>query len=427
MKYNELIKYIADGALDERFARLYPGADAAVARRRYTDAVVEFGKLFGEEGELSLFSVPGRSELSGNHTDHNHGCVIAASIDLDIIAVARPREDGVIRLQSRGFDMDVVTPEQCVTPDPARAGHADALIAGVINALNKNGRKSGGFDAYTTSSVLKGSGLSSSAAFEDMVGTIENYFYNYGSIGYIEIAQMSQYAENRFFGKPCGLMDQLACSAGGIVFIDFADPAVPVVEKVDFDITGAGYALCIVDTGGNHADLTADYAAVPAEMKSVARFFGEEYLRNVDEGAVLRAMPELREACGDRAVLRALHFFDENCRVTYQREALRCGNLDAYFSAVVASGRSSFCYLQNVFTTANVREQGLSLALCLAERFFASGVKGAYRVHGGGFAGTIQAYVPADYVDAFRGMMDSVFGKGACAVLHIRPEGAVRL
>ena len=250
MKYNELIKYIADGALDERFARLYPGADVAVARRRYTDAVVEFGRLFGEEGELSLFSVPGRSELSGNHTDHNHGCVIAASIDLDIIAVARPREDGVVRLQSRGFDMDVVTPEQCVTPDPARAGHADALIAGVINALNKNGRKSGGFDAYTTSSVLKGSGLSSSAAFEDMVGTIENYFYNYGSIGYIEIAQMSQYAENRFFGKPCGLMDQLACSAGGIVFIDFADPAAPVVEKVDFDITGAGYALCIVDRHG---------------------------------------------------------------------------------------------------------------------------------------------------------------------------------
>ncbi len=427
MKYNQLLEHISGGGLDDRFARLYPGASPEAARARYIDAVTEFGRCFGEEGELSVFSVPGRSELSGNHTDHNHGCVIAASIDLDIIAVARPREDGHVRLQSRGFDMDCVSPEQCREPDAARFGHADALIAGVINGLRLRGYAAGGFDAYTTSSVLKGSGLSSSAAFEDMVGTIENHFYNNGTLGYVELAQISQYAENRFFGKPCGLMDQVACAAGGIVFIDFADPAEPQVERVDLDITGAGYCLCIVNTGGNHADLTADYAAVPAEMKSVAAYFGHECLREVEESAVLSALPALREACGDRAVLRALHFYDENCRVAYQLETLKRGRLDAFFDAVIASGRSSFCYLQNVYTTANVREQGLSLALCLAERFFGCGVSGAYRVHGGGFAGTIQAYVPSEQVEAFRGMMDAVFGAGACAVLHIRPDGAVRL
>ncbi len=427
MKYNDLLSHIGAGGLDDRLTRLYPGCNISEARARYTEAVTEFGRLYGEEGELELFSVPGRSELSGNHTDHNHGCVIAASIDLDIIAVVRRRDDGTVRLKSRGFDEDVVTPKQCAEPDASRFGHADALIAGVINGLRLRGYATGGFDAYTTSSVLKGSGLSSSAAFEDMVGTIENHLYNGGRIDYVELAQISQYAENRFFGKPCGLMDQVACAAGGIVFIDFADPASPQVERVDFDITGAGYCLCIVDTGGNHADLTADYAAVPAEMKSVAAYFGRDCLREVDESRVLSAIPALREACGDRAVLRALHFYDENCRVAYQREALKHGSLDAYFAAVTASGRSSFCYLQNVFTTANVREQGLSLALCLAERFFGSGVSGAWRVHGGGFAGTIQAYVPEARVADFRGLMDAVFGAGACTVLHIRSDGAVRL
>ena len=427
MKYNDILVHISRGGCDSSFKRLYPGVGLEAERRRYAEAVRQFGEIFGTEGDISLFSVPGRSELSGNHTDHNHGCVIAASIDLDIIAVARPRDDGTVRLQSRGFAMDHVTPEQCEAPDTQGTGHSSSLIAGVINGLRKSCHDAGGFDAYTTSEVLKGSGLSSSAAFEDMIGTIENYFYNDGKIGYVEISQISQYAENRFFGKPCGLMDQVACAAGGIVSIDFADPSAPVVEKVDFDITGAGYCLCIVDTGGNHADLTADYAAVPAEMKAVAAYFGREYLRDVDENAVLASIPELRKGCGDRAVLRALHFYAENRRVALQREALRHGRLDEYFTEVTASGRSSFCYLQNVFTTANVREQGLSLALCLAERFFEDGVRGAYRVHGGGFAGTVQAYVPADKVDKFRNMMDGVFGAGACTVLHIRPDGAARI
>ena len=229
MKYNDILVHISRGGCDSSFKRLYPGVGLEAERRRYAEAVRQFGEIFGTEGDISLFSVPGRSELSGNHTDHNHGCVIAASIDLDIIAVARPRDDGTVRLQSRGFAMDHVTPEQCEAPDAQGTGHSSSLIAGVINGLRKSGHDAGGFDAYTTSEVLKGSGLSSSAAFEGMIGTIENYFYNDGKIGYVEISQISQYAENRFFGKPCGLMDQVACAAGGIVSIDFVDPSATVV------------------------------------------------------------------------------------------------------------------------------------------------------------------------------------------------------
>ena len=414
MTAENLILKISGGALDSRFTVLYPDAPIKFIQKRYTDAIRAFCDIYGDAGEISLFSVPGRSELSGNHTDHNHGCVIAGSIDLDIIAVARPREDGIIKLKSEGFPEDVVNISDFSSPNPDRFGRSDALIAGVCAGFSAAGYAVGGFDAYTTSNVLKGSGLSSSAAFEDMVGNILNHMYNDGRVSYIEISKISQFSENKFFGKPCGLMDQVACAAGGIVAIDFADPAAPVVNKVDFDITAAGYCLCIVDTGGNHADLTADYAAVPAEMKAAAAHFGKSCLREVDED--------------DRAILRALHFFEENRRVAYQREALERGALDAYLDTVVASGRSSFCYLQNVYTTANVAEQGLSLALCLTEKYL-SGInkKSAFRVHGGGFAGTIQAYVPAENVDGFKALMDSTFGDGACAVLHIRPEGAIKL
>ena len=426
MKTAELKQALAGTTLDSRFCEIYGSAALETQKARYLHAVEEFEKLYGADREAALYSVAGRSELSGNHTDHNHGCVIAASIDLDIIAVASPSAGSVIRVKSEGFPEDVVDFGVYNAPNPARYEKSDSLIAGMVAGFRKEGLAVGGFDAYTTSNVLKGSGISSSAAFEDMIGNILNYVYNDGKVSNVEIAKLAQYAENRFFGKPCGLMDQMACAVGGIIAIDFRDPSAPVIEQTDFDLSAAGYNLCIVNTGGNHADLTGDYASVPAEMKSVAAYFGKEVLRDTDENAVLAAIPALREKVGDRAILRALHFFAENRRVAAQKAALKAGDLDTFLANVIASGRSSFCYLQNVYTTKNVSEQGLSLALCLAERVL-SGKRAAWRVHGGGFAGTIQAFVPTEDVSEFRAVMDAAFGEGRCMVLRVRPEGALRV
>lgn len=426
MKTAELKQALAGTTLDSRFCEIYGSAALETQKARYLHAVEEFEKLYGADREAALYSVAGRSELSGNHTDHNHGCVIAASIDLDIIAVASPSAGSVIRVKSEGFPEDVVDFGVYNAPNPARYEKSDSLIAGMVAGFRKEGLAVGGFDAYTTSNVLKGSGISSSAAFEDMIGNILNYVYNDGKVSNVEIAKLAQYAENRFFGKPCGLMDQMACAVGGIIAIDFRDPSAPVIEQTDFDLSAAGYNLCIVNTGGNHADLTGDYASVPAEMKSVAAYFGKEVLRDTDENAVLAAIPALREKVGDRAILRALHFFAENRRVAAQKAALKAGDLDPFLANVIASGRSSFCYLQNVYTTKNVSEQGLSLALCLAERVL-SGKRAAWRVHGGGFAGTIQAFVPTEDVAEFRAVMDAAFGEGRCMVLRVRPEGALRV
>ena len=426
MKTAKLKQALAGTTLDSRFCEIYGSAALEMQKARYLHAVEEFEKLYGADREAALYSVAGRSELSGNHTDHNHGCVIAASIDLDIIAVASPSAGSVIRVKSEGFPEDVVDFDVYNAPNPARYEKSDSLIAGMVAGFRKEGLAVGGFDAYTTSNVLKGSGISSSAAFEDMIGNILNYVYNGGKVSNVEIAKLAQYAENRFFGKPCGLMDQMACAVGGIIAIDFRDPSAPVIEQTDFDLSAAGYNLCIVNTGGNHADLTGDYASVPAEMKSVAAYFGKEVLRDTDENAVLAAIPALREKVGDRAILRALHFFAENRRVTAQKAALKAGDLDTFLANVIASGRSSFCYLQNVYTTKNVSEQGLSLALCLAERVL-SGKRAAWRVHGGGFAGTIQAFVPTEDVAEFRAVMDAAFGEGRCMVLRVRPEGALRV
>ena len=425
MNRQTLIATLADSSVQAKLNSLY-GEATAQRTQRIADLAKTFEQTYGEGRDISVYSVPGRSELSGNHTDHNHGRVIAASIDLDIIAVAAKRDDGIIRIKSEGFPEDVVDISLYTEPDEARFGSSASLIAGMCAGFAAKGYKIGGFDACTTSNVLKGSGLSSSAAFEDMVGNILNHLYNDGQVDNVEIAKLAQFSENKFFGKPCGLMDQVACAAGGIVSIDFNDPSAPVIEKLDFDITGAGYRLCIVDTGGNHADLTPDYAAVPAEMKSIAREMGKEVLRDTDEQAVLASIKELRAKFGDRAVLRALHFFSENQRVKEQSDALRAGYLKLYFDGVIASGRSSFCYLQNVYTSVNVAEQGLSLALNLAERYLAD-IGGAWRVHGGGFAGTIQAYVPAEKVNGFCEMMNAVFGDGASIPLRIRPLGAIRI
>ncbi len=432
-----LIASIDAGDLDTAFETLGSAGGAPVQRERVKALCATFASMYGSDREVGLFTVAGRSELSGNHTDHNHGCVIAASISLDVLAVASPRAAGIIRLKSEGFDEDVVEIAAYTQPDPAKFGTSAALIAGVCQGFVNNGYAVGGFDACTVSNVFKGSGLSSSAAFEDMVGTIESHLYNKGSVDEVAIAKIAQYAENQFFGKPCGLMDQVACAVGGIVAIDFADPAAPVIEPLPFDMTAAGYHLCIVNTGGNHADLTDDYAAVPAEMKAVAAHFGKSVLREVTADQVISAIPALRGKPGDRAILRALHFLSENDRVASQKAALEAAiaatdvatrdtAVDKYFEGVLASGRSSFCYLQNVYTTKNITEQGLSLALCLCEQVL-GGKRAAYRVHGGGFAGTVQAYVPAEMVETFTEVMDGAFGAGSTYDLRIRPVGAARL
>ena len=437
MPLAELLAATDAGELDATLEALGSSGGARAQRARIHALAEAFASRFGADREVALLTVSGRSELSGNHTDHNHGCVIAASISLDILAIAARRDDGVARLWSEGFGEDTVALAHAQTPDPAAYGTSASLIAGVCVGLENAGYTVGGFDACTVSDVFKGSGLSSSAAFEDMVGTIQSHLYNDGKIDEVTIAKIAQYAENRFFGKPCGLMDQVACAVGGIVSIDFADPSAPLITPLPFDMTAAGYHLCIVNTGGNHADLTDDYAAVPAEMKAVAAYFGRPVLREVEESAVMAAIPALREEVGDRAILRALHFFAENRRVKAQKAALESAivaadpseaesALRAFFSHVRESGRSSYCYLQNVYTTKNVAEQGLSLALCLCDRILGD-TWGAYRVHGGGFAGTVQAFVPAALVDTFTAAMDAAFGQGATSDLKIRSVGAARI
>lgn len=427
MNTKNLLKYIDSGALDERLVSLYGKAALDTQKARYRAAVEKFESIYGER-EASVFSVSGRSELAGNHTDHNLGCVIAASVDLDIIAVGALTDDGTVRLSSEGYGEDTVKLSEVNEPCEKDFGSSRSLIAGVADGFKKNGFKVGGFVAYTTSNVLKGSGLSSSAAFENMIGNIFNHFYNDGAVDNVEISKISQYAENVFFGKPSGLMDQIACAVGGIVAIDFCDNAAPVIEKMSFNPTDEGYSLCIVNTGGNHADLTPDYAAVPAEMKSVAAELGASVLRETDRASLLENISKLRESCGDRAVLRAMHYFAENERVAAAKAALVAGDKRAFFEKLIESGRSSFCYLQNVYTTKNVSEQGISLALCLAESLILGfGAGGAWRVHGGGFAGTVQVFVPDAYLEVFKSEMEKVFGAGSCYLLKIRAEGAIKV
>ncbi|MBO5261460.1 MAG: galactokinase [Clostridia bacterium] len=422
---SELLSYVKAGKLNKKLADIYGEENVAEQIERYCEAIGDFLSLYGER-EISLFSVPGRSEISGNHTDHNHGKVLAGSINLDIIAVATKTDDGVITIKSKGFPEDVIDTNSYTSPCENDYFKSGALIAGMANAFTNAGYNKGGYIAYTTSNVFKGSGLSSSAAFEVMVGNILNYFYNKGKVENTEIAKMAQYAENVFFGKPCGLMDQMACAVGGFVYIDFEDTKNPIIEKIPFDLSAKGYALCIVNTGGNHADLNEDYASVPAEMKSVAKLFGAEYLRQIPKSRVLDNIKALREAVGDRAVLRAIHFFNENDRVTRQARALKKENLTHFFRHTKASGRSSFMYLQNVFTTKNVQEQGLSLALAITDAVM-DGKGGAFRVHGGGFAGTIQAFVPFKLVETYKSTIEKAFGDGACHVLRIRPYGAIKV
>ena len=423
MTANELKARIAAGALGA-YAHLYP--DLAAQAKRYTDAIDAFCALYGDDRDIRLFSVPGRSEISGNHTDHNHGKVLAGAIDRDIIAVAAKNTDGVVRIKSEGYPEDTVEIARAGDPAAFRSFSSCALLAGTCRGFTDRGYAVGGYDAYTTTEVLKGSGISSSAAFEVQCGNIMNYLYNDGKIANEELAKIAQYAENAYFGKPCGLMDQMACAVGGFLSIDFADPKDPVVTPVSFSLADAGYKLCIVNTGGNHADLNEDYASVPAEMKAVAAALGQEVLRGLTESDIIANIPLLRGTVGDRAILRALHFLRENDRVEKQTEALRRGDFDTFLSLVIASGNSSFKYLQNVFTVKNVAEQGLSLALAVTEGLLGD-KKCAWRVHGGGFAGTIQAFVRAELAEDYRTVMDGIFGAGAVMMLSVRPVGATEI
>ncbi len=422
MKVKEWIAKIQEGAL-EKYADMYE--DVAAQTVRYTEALSAFAALYGEEREVYLFSVPGRTEVLGNHTDHNHGKVMAAAINRDLIAVVSPAEEK-IRVKSQGYDEDVVALADAEKPEAFADFSSASLIAGMAGGFLKNGYAIGGFDAYTTNDVLKGSGLSSSAGFEVMIGNILNHLYNGGTIDNAKIAQIAQYAENVYFGKPCGLMDQMACAVGGFIYIDFADKERPVMQPVPFSLSEAGYALCITNTGGNHADLTPDYAAVPAEMKAVAAYFGKEVLCGITEAEILTNIPVLRKATGDRAIMRALHFVRENGRVEAAKAALLEKDVPGFFAAVSESGRSSLCYLQNVFTTQNVAEQGITLALAVSDGLL-SGKDCAWRVHGGGFAGTMQAFVKRSLVDGYASVMDATFGKGACMILSVRKEGAIQI
>ncbi len=391
-------------------------------RERYGKAVEGFVETFGDDDmELLLFSAPGRTEIGGNHTDHNHGRVLAGSVNLDIIAVVRPTKNA-IRIKSEGYPMDTVSINE-LTPRDEEKNRSASLIRGTAARFAQLRYMVGGFDAYTTSNVLKGSGLSSSAAFEVLVGVILNHLYNDGAVSAVEIAQIAQYAENVYFGKPCGLMDQMASSVGNIIAIDFADPSKPIIEQVDVDFSASGHALCIVDVGGNHADLTHEYAAIPAEMFAVAESLGVEFLRDTTMNALLSNIRSLREKHGDRAVLRSIHFLRDNDRVLDQVAALRRGDFDAFKTLIIESGNSSFEYLQNVYPNSHIEEQGMSLALALAQGILQG--KGAWRVHGGGFSGTTQNFVPLDTLGEFKSLMENVFGEGSCHVLNIRPYGGV--
>ena len=380
-----------------------------------------FEKTFGGQPER-YFSAPGRTELSGNHTDHQHGCVLAGAVNLDTLAAVRVTDSGVIRVQSEGYSLCEVSLDRLM-PDQAEFNTTPALIRGVAARFQELGCQVKGFDAYVISTVLPGSGLSSSAAFEVLVGTVINGLFFDGRVSQPEIAMIGQYAENVFFGKPCGLMDQMASAVGGMVAIDFKDPQNPVIQPVNFDFASCGHALCIIDTRASHADLTDEYAAIPGELKGICAHFGKEVLRDVDEAAFYRELPALRKKCGDRAVLRAIHFFGENDRVPKQVAALQKGDFDAYLQLMKESGHSSWMYLQNVIPAGYKANQDVALALALCEKLLAG--RGGYRVHGGGFAGTVQAFVPFDILDAFRGGIDAVLGEGACHVLSIRPQGGV--
>ena len=410
-KYDELLNdiYVDTNLLDYQ-------------RERYVKAINEYVSLYGDT-DVEIYSAPGRSEVGGNHTDHQHGCVLAAAVNLDAIAVVG-RVDNKIKVLSDDFDIAPINLED-LEIKKAEEGTSEALIRGVCARLKELGYNVGGFNAFITSDVLMGAGLSSSAAFETIIGTIISGLYNDMTIDPVVIAQVGQYAENVYFGKPCGLMDQCASSVGSLINIDFNDVAKPIVNKVDVDFSKFGHSLCIVDTKGSHADLTDEYAAIPMEMKKVANYFGKEFLREVDEEDFFNDIAGARKACQDRAVLRAIHLFEENKRVNQEVKALNNSDFETFKKVVKESGDSSYKFLQNVYANCDVQNQSVSIGLAMSEKII--GRNGVCRVHGGGFAGTIQAFVKDEFVTAYKTEIERVFGKGSCHVLKVRKYGGKKV
>ena len=424
----QLKKQIQEGVYDAAFSALYGSEPATLAaqRERYSTLVDRFAEEYGADREVRLYSAPGRTEIGGNHTDHNNGVVMAAAVNLDVVAVVSPNEDNVVRVKSYGFDKIDDVDLSILTPQKREMEHSAGLIRGVAAGFAEAGGKVGGFDAYTTSDVLRGSGLSSSAAFEVCMGAIFRGEYNDNDMekfSQVKIAQIGQYAENVFFGKPCGLMDQTACAVGSAITIDFKDPANPVVGTAKFDLATHNFALCISDTKGSHADLTDDYAAIRREMESVAEQFGKPVLREVDEQEFLKAIPSLRSKVGDRAVVRAIHFYNDCRRAADLCAAIRDDRFEEFLQLVIEGGHSSFEFNQNAYSIKNPQEQGVPLALAISQKVLKG--RGAWRLQGGGFAGTIQAFVPVDLLEEYRAAIDALFGEGSCHVLSVRNYGAV--
>ena len=420
----ELKQELITDLYDDRLQDIY--IDSSVLQRqkeRYRRLIGQYEAAFGS-GQVEIFSAPGRSEICGNHTDHQHGCVLAASINLDTIAAAGQSGDQTVQVLSEGYQLIIIDAADLTLRSEETATTA-ALIRGVLKGLQDRGFVIGGFNAYVASDVLIGSGLSSSASYETIIGTIISGLFNQMRIDPNVIAEVGQFAENVYFGKPCGLMDQMACSVGGMIQIDFEQPEQPIVSKIDVDFAKYKYNLCIVDTHGSHADLTLDYAEIPMEMKQVAEFFGQKNLRQVKPQDFYQSLPQLRAAVSDRAVLRAFHFFSEERRVAQAAEALRNDDFMTFLQLIRQSGDSSFKFLQNIYSDHDIEKQNISIALAVSENVLAD--HGVCRVHGGGFAGTIQAFVENAFVGHYRDQMELVFGPGSCHILSIRPSGGIRV
>ena len=415
-------KTVTEG-FQSKMKELY-GHKAKENTARYIELLDMFKEQFGDSDHLTLFSAPGRTEIGGNHTDHQHGCVLAASVDMDMIAAASVTEKGEICIKSEGYPMCSIDLDDLSVKEEEKNSTA-ALIRGVAARFAALGCRVGGFQAVVKSSVLPGSGISSSAAFEVLVGNIINSLFFGDKVSAVEIAQIGQYAENVYFGKPSGLMDQTASSVGNMLTIDFEDTDHPVVKKLDVDFEKTGLALCIIDSGADHADLTDEYAAIPLELKKICQLLGKEVLREIPEEEFVAAIPKIRKEVGDRAILRALHVYGDNKRVPQQAKALENGDIDMFLKLVKESGYSSWMYLQNIVPCGNKEHQEMGVALAMCDRFLQG--RGAYRVHGGGFAGTVQAFVPEDMLEEFRKNVEAVLGEGSCHVLSIRPVGGTQI
>ena len=423
MKVCDTIQMLESEKSRKLMAALYGETAVEANIERYQNLVKSFQKKFAEE-DITLFSSPGRTEISGNHTDHNHGKVLAGSINLDCVGVAAKNNSSKVHIISETFNQSFIIDLNDLSPSDKKAGTID-LVKGLLQGFKESGYEVGGFNAYITSNVISAAGVSSSASFEMLLCSILNTFFNEGRMDTVAYAHIGKYSENVYWDKASGLLDQMACAVGGLITIDFMEPASPVVEKIDFDFSSQNHSLIIVNTGKGHADLSADYSSVPIEMKKVAEFFGKEVCAQITEEEVIEHLAEVRAYAGDRSVLRALHFFEENKRVEAEVKALKEGRFTDFLMNITASGNSSWKWLQNCFTNSAYQEQGITVALALTELFIAEKQRGACRVHGGGFAGVIMAMLPNDLVDEYVAYIEKALGEGNAYRMSIRPYGAI--